>query len=58
MDHVLLPLVGSSPRKNVISRDVNGTDNFRSESASVFVFKDMVRNYGNPTDTDADKDIR
>ena len=39
-------------------RDVNGTDNFRPESASVSVFKDMVCNYGNPPDTDADKDIR
>jgi hypothetical protein len=32
------------------SRGVNGTDNFRSESASVF--KDMVCNSSNPVDTD------
>ena len=38
------------------ARDVNGTDNFRSESASASVFKDMVCTFTNPTDTDADTD--
>jgi hypothetical protein len=38
-------------------RVVNGTDNFRSESASATVFKDMVCNFWNPTDTDANTDI-
>ena len=28
--------------RDQISRDVNGTDNFRSESASASVFEDMV----------------
>ena len=40
-----------------IPRDVNGTDNFRSESASASVFEDMVCNYVNPPDMDADTDF-
>lgn len=39
-----------------LARDVNGTDNFRSESASASVFKDMVCTCTNPADTDADTD--
>jgi hypothetical protein len=39
-----------------ISRVVNGTDNFRSESASVSVFEDMVCIFRNPPDMDADAD--
>jgi hypothetical protein len=38
-----------------ISIGVNGMDNFRSVSASIF--NDMVCNYSNPTDMDADIDI-
>jgi hypothetical protein len=32
-------------------------NNFRSESTSSSVSKDMVCNYSNPTDMDADTDI-
>ena len=39
------------------SRDVNGTDNFRIESASASVFKDVVCNYRNPPDMGEDMDI-
>jgi hypothetical protein len=39
-----------------MSRDVNGTDNFRSESASVSVFEDMVCIFRNPPDMDTDAD--
>jgi hypothetical protein len=38
-------------------RGVNGTDNFHSESVSASIFRDMVRNYSNLTDMDADADI-
>ena len=39
------------------TRDVNGTDNFRTEFASTSVFKDMVCTFRNPQATDADKDF-
>jgi hypothetical protein len=39
------------------TRDLNGTYNFHSESASASVFKDMVCNYLKPTDMNADTDI-
>jgi hypothetical protein len=37
-------------------RGVNGTDNFRAESAFVSVFKYMVCIFRNPSDMDADVD--
>ena len=40
-----------------VGRDVNGTDNFRSESASASVFKDTVCTSTNPMDTNADMDF-
>jgi hypothetical protein len=39
------------------SRDTNGRDNFRSESASASIFKHMLCNPSNPTDMGADTDI-
>ena len=41
----------------LLVRDVNGTDNFRSESASESVLEDMVCTFRNPADMDADVDI-
>lgn len=41
----------------IMSRDVNGTYNFCSESGSASNFKDMVRIYTNLTDMDADTDF-
>jgi hypothetical protein len=38
-------------------RGVNGIDNFHSKFAFTFIFKDMVCNYLNPTDTNIDMDI-
>jgi hypothetical protein len=38
------------------SRGVNVMDNFRFESASVFVFEDMVCAFRNPPDMDVDAD--
>jgi hypothetical protein len=38
------------------TRDVNGTDNFRSESASISVFEDMVCIFRHPADMDTDVD--
>jgi hypothetical protein len=40
----------------IMGRVVNGTDNFRSESASVSIFEDMVCIFRNPPDMDADAD--
>ena len=47
----------SLSRDRLVDRDVNGTDNFRPESASTSVFEDMVWIFTNPTDMDADVDI-
>ena len=43
--------------RGVGDRDGNGTDNSRSKSASVFVFKDMVCTYTNPADMGTDTDF-
>jgi hypothetical protein len=40
-----------------VSRDANGTDNFRSKFASAYVFEDMICTFRNPPDKDADMDI-
>ena len=48
---------GTPTLRSPVSRDVNGTDNFRTESASVSVLKDMVCNYRNPPDMEKDTDI-
>jgi hypothetical protein len=43
--------------ENKILRGVNDAANFCSESTSTSVFKDMVCNYSNQMDMDADIDI-
>jgi hypothetical protein len=40
---------------SAVGSGVNGTDNFRPESASIF--KDMICNSSNPTDMGTDTDI-
>ena len=50
-------VLSPSYSRSSIGKGVNGTDNFRTESASASVFEDMVCTFSNPRDMDADADI-